>query len=89
MTHVCVYMIICVCVNASEKTALPALRGRAINEEPVKTQCTGVMMFVGAGVGLAVGVLRWLEQLTVLRKVAPVGSATHDQILGVLRRESW
>ena len=40
---------------------------------------------VGAGVGLAVGVLRWLEQLTVLRKVAPVGSATHDQILGVLR----
>ena len=51
MTHVCVYMIIRVCVNASEKTALPALRGRAINEEPVKTQCTGVMKFVGAGVG--------------------------------------
>lgn len=44
---------------------------------------------MGAGVRLAVGILQWLEQLTVLRKVAPVGSATHDQILGVLRRESW
>ena len=47
-----------VCVNVSEKTALPALRGRAINEEPVKTQCTGVgagVGFVGAGVGAGVG----------------------------------
>lgn len=44
---------------------------------------------MGAGVRLAVGILQWLEQLTVLRKVAPVGSATHDRILGVLRRESW
>ena len=33
--------------------------------------------------------LQWLEQPTSVRKVAPMGFATHDQILGVLRKESW
>lgn len=44
---------------------------------------------VWAGVGSPGEVLQWLEQPTGVRKVAPMGSATHDQILGVLRKESW
>ena len=37
-----VYIYDHTCVNVSEKTVLPAPRGTAINEEPVKTQCAGV-----------------------------------------------